>query len=633
MRIKLCLTLAFTLTLAHAQGPSVQLKIHERSGFLGIGPARYLQITLSNESQALPLSSTNVNAGSYYYFVLQPVGNWLPDEDFFKEDLPKLSLYQSEQKYTVIWRSDSTAPDSSVLVGFSKNLRLSQLFLVQFDASGGPVQEEMKVPMDLWPGFDVMVNLEALGSAALASGSAQQAVWIYNTILSTDSLRAFPQFAEIKAKRIEAFSQYFAKRQAQVEATLADAQAGLRDKIARLDAIAPQYRFVLDSIANPALGVESTEPAVAAILYNCRSAVSGIALTRDSLQHALDDQNIQWIIEGGATGKNGFLYQYMVEALAYAFSSVNFADTSCQALTFTISPEMKEKLEKQKLTESYDTFLRVCNDRYTDRMPIFPVDFLPNLRRDTAVFAMPYYSMLKAVGDYFSADYGGAVEEIFRVFRTCSDPVLSERFDQMRVVVGIRRGLYPAEALGLLQDAQAAERRGEKDAALEKYRQATAIAPGFSYASYALGRYYDRTGDPIRALPFLQRAYELDTLYLSAYREAANLYRKSGNYKPMIEVLLNALAHGNDYWEIHFNLGLAYLGDADPARAIQHFEQALALSPRNYETNIQLGLAYQSTKNYQKAREYFNNAINIDPLRQAAVDFLTKLNELQRSTR
>jgi Tfp pilus assembly protein PilF len=84
---------------------------------------------------------------------------------------------------------------------------------------------------------------------------------------------------------------------------------------------------------------------------------------------------------------------------------------------------------------------------------------------------------------------------------------------------------------------------------------------------------------------------------------------------------------------MHFNLGVAYMADGDLARAIQHFEQALELNPNSYQSNIQLGLAHQTAKNYQKAREYFNRAINIDPVRQDAVNFLDKLNELQKAGR
>jgi tetratricopeptide (TPR) repeat protein len=166
---------------------------------------------------------------------------------------------------------------------------------------------------------------------------------------------------------------------------------------------------------------------------------------------------------------------------------------------------------------------------------------------------------------------------------------------------------------------------------LEKYRQATVLSPNFAHALFCLGRFYARSNDPIRASTFFQQAYQSDSLYLSAYREAYNLYRKGGNYKPMIEALAEALKRGNDYWEININLGYAYMGDGDVAQAIQHFQRALDLSPKSYQTNIQLGLAYQTVKDYQKARDYFNKAIAIDPLRQEAVDFLQKLNDLQRA--
>ena len=167
--------------------------------------------------------------------------------------------------------------------------------------------------------------------------------------------------------------------------------------------------------------------------------------------------------------------------------------------------------------------------------------------------------------------------------------------------------------------------------AQDKYRQITLIAPNFSVGFYTLGKFYMRSGDPIRANYSFQRAYQIDTMYLSAYYESYNLFLRQSNFKEIIKVLTTALSKGNDFWEINYNLGIAFLGDADPARAIQSFERALTLNPRSYKTNIQIGLAYQNVKNYQKAREYFNNAIGIDPTKQEAVDFLTKLNELQRT--
>jgi len=183
----------------------------------------------------------------------------------------------------------------------------------------------------------------------------------------------------------------------------------------------------------------------------------------------------------------------------------------------------------------------------------------------------------------------------------------------------------------MFDEAEQLERSKDIQNAQDKYRQITLIAPNFAYGFFMLGKFYNRTGDPIRANYSYQRAFQIDTLYLSAYRESCNLYMRQSNFKEIINVLTTALSKGNDFWEINYNLGIAFAGDADPARAIQSFERALALNPKSYKTNIQIGLAHQNIKNYQKAREYFNNAIGLDPTKQEAVDFLTKLNELQRT--
>jgi tetratricopeptide (TPR) repeat protein len=377
--------------------------------------------------------------------------------------------------------------------------------------------------------------------------------------------------------------------------------------------------------------IGSLDPTVAPILDRSRNALTQIANIRDSLQRVLDDQNVRWIIEGSASGKNGYLYIYMIETLGSAFSSLNFADTALTELKVSIPADYQARLTKYNITESYETFIRMCNERYQTHLPIFPIDFLPNLKKDTTSFPLPYYSMLKAINDYLYGNFTSAKEEIFRVFRTCYEPELNSRFDMMRMRMIIREQNVSQEVLKMLNEAEQFEMKKDVQNAQDKYRQITLVAPDFSYGFYALGKFYSRTSDQIRAAYSFQRAYQIDTLFLTAYREYYMQYMKQGNYKEMITALTTALSKGNDYWEINYNLGVAYLGDADPARAIQHFERALALNPRSYKTNIQLGIAYQNVKNYQKAREYFNNAIGLDPTRQDAVDFLTKLNELQRT--
>jgi tetratricopeptide (TPR) repeat protein len=621
-------------SLLSAQVPSVQLKVRG-SKLFGLSAERFARIDLSNRTRSLPLTCDNVHAGPYIYFIFRPAGSWNIDVDYLNAELPKLTLNQGERKLSIAWKGEvvSDTGGTSVLVGFSNDLKLFEPFLARFEVNGVTSQANFTVPPELWLGYSTLVETFQSGERALEQKRYPEAIAIFERALRNDTLQIFPRYPDLAAKRTQAFERFGAEAQASFLSALADEKPGLKARISQIDQCMPTLQLIVDSLPNAGLKASPEELSIKRLVDNARNLLAKVKAARDSLQVVLDDQNVRWIVEGTSTGKNGYLYQYMVETLAYAFSSPDFADTTAANLKMTMPAEIQARLTKYNITESYETFLRQCNARRQQHAALLPAVFLDNLRKDSTAFPLPYYSMLKAVNDYYAGNLAGATEEIFRIFRTCYDPELSERFDQMRVLINFRhRGLSP-DVMRILDEAMAAERAGNNEVAADRYREASRIAPDFAYAAYAWGKFYVHTGDPIRALTFFERAYQTDSLYLSAYREAYSLYRKSGNYKPMIDVLTRALACGNDYWETNFNLGVAYTGDGDLARAIKHFERALELNPGSYQTNIQLGLAHQTAKNYQKAREYFNRAINIDPIRQEAVNFLDKLNELQKAGR
>lgn len=614
-----------------AQSTSTTLLVREKAGFLGMGGPRHVNVAFATQNGDTMLTSESANAGPHYYFRVQPTTDWKIEEDFVKEYLSTLVVYQNGEKHAIVWKGTLMGgPPTWVALGFPKTFKLNQSFLFQITSDQKTYQAEMTVPMSLWPGFAALTQSYGDATAAMSRGDHRGAIAASELIIANPSLNIFAQYEEARSLRTQAFSAYLASASQQFQQTLADTGA-LKGKIARVESFRPFFQFVIDSLPRASLNIGSLDPTVYPIVERARNAVTALQTSRDSLQREMDDRNTRWIIEGSAIGKNGFLYQYMIETLAHAFSSANFRDTTSAGLKLTLTDELQQRLERHQLVESYETFLRLTLERVQTNLPMFPVEFLPNLRKDTASFPQPYYSILRSVNDYYYGNLKGTLDEMSRVFLTCTDPELNARMDRMRVMIGIRRGEAPAEVVRLLEEAERLEAANDSQSALERYRQATLLAPNFAYAFFAFGSFYDRTGDPIRAINFFQTAYQVDSTYLSAYREASNMYLRQGNFKPMIDVLLYALQHGNDNWEINYNLGTAFLGDNDPARAIMHFERALALNAKSYRTNIQLGLAHQAVKDFQKAREYFNAAIGLDPTRQEAVDYLTRLNEMQRN--
>ncbi|MBI3005453.1 MAG: tetratricopeptide repeat protein [Ignavibacteriales bacterium] len=637
MKKHILLTFCFAALLAvdtvGQQVPSVQMKIKEKSGFLGLGGPRNVEIQLSNQSRQLPLSSENISSGQYYYFLYKPVGDWKIDADAVKDDISKLMIYQNEQKFQIAWKSDILVDGAatSILLGYPKTVKLHQLFLFQIPVGEALIQAEFNVPQEYWPGYASVTDLFGQAERLVAGRQYRDAIPLFERIIENPSLQIFPQFSEAREQRTKAFDSFLVEKVAEYQSAMGNPETEIKERIAKVDEIKPQFQFVVDSLPRPALNITSIDVTISPILSRARDILFVVATTRDSLQRALDDKNIRWILEGSSTGKNGYLFVYMVEAIGWALSSLDFADTGIVSLKYRLPSDQQARLAKFNITESFETFMRVCNERFQTRLPMLPIEFLPAVRKDTAAFSLPFYSISKAVNDYFYGNYGPARDEIFKIFRTCYESEISARFDYMRTLIAIRRGRAPAEVLRLVTEAEEAAAKKDDQGAKDKFEQARIIAPNFGYPLYALGRYFVRVNDQIRAINAFTRAYQVDTLYLSAFRECYNLYRRQGIFKSCIEVLTQAIESGNDYWETNYNIGIAYQGDGDYARSIQAFEHALSISPRNYETNIQLGLAYQNIKNYPRARDYFNKALEIDTQRNEAVDYLQKLNELQRA--
>jgi tetratricopeptide (TPR) repeat protein len=618
-----------------AQVLSVQLKVRE-SRLFGLSGERFAKLELSNQNRAIPLTSENVNSGPNYFFIFQPGGDWVIDADFVKEELPKLTLQQNTQVLQVASKGEigTDSLGSFLLIGFPKDLKLHQPFDARFQLADSAVQGGFVIPLEYWPGYPALTNATQAVERATSEKRYRDAIAGCERAMRAESLQIFPQVSQFRDRRTQIFELLHNEGLSLLAGVVASDKRGLKEKIAQLDEVKPTFQFILDSLANATLNVAASDSAVKRLLDHATMATARSRALRDSLQLALDDQNVRWIVEGSVTGKNGDRYQTMIEILAYSFSSIDFADTtSTSVLKISVPPQMKERLAKGDLEESFVAFVRQCSDRLRRHGPLFPAEFLNNLRRDTASFPLPYYSMLKAINDSYAGYFAGTREEINTIFRTCYESELSARFDQLRVFMEMRRRDLHPEVLKVLEEAAAAENSGNMELASERYRDASRLAPDFAYASYRWGMFFERTGDPIRAQTFFERAYQADTLYLSAYREAYILYRKAANYKAMIDVLARALERGNDFWEINFNLGLAYMGDGDLARAVKQFERALDLNPHNYQTSVQLGLAHQTARNFQKARDYFNRAIFIDPIRPEAVDYLNKLNELQKNAR
>ncbi len=625
------LFLLLSAATAQQNPVSIKLKIAEKSGLFNMGGPRFVRLTLSTKKSETALACENVNSGTDYYFLLQNEGSWKIDPDFLKENLPQLSLTQDSLRLHPDFTGDIIANGDStiVLIGFEKTFALNKPFAFEYPLDNGVAKIEISVPQEYWAGYAKATKYFDLGDRVLSDFRYKEAIANFNIILGDQSLAIFPIYSSCKEKRLESFSKYFEGVFDSLAKTMASG-ADVKQKIAANAETAPKFQFVADSLADPSLGISASDAAIAPLMEKARTAIQRSHAALDSLHQALDDLNVRWIIAGSSGERVDFKYKYVVEALAYAFASVNFADSAATEMTFTIPEELSGRLKKFNLEESYETFVRIAGEHWKNKSALFPPEFLSNLIKDSTQFPLPYYSVLAAVNDFYSSNFSDAKKEIFQVMKTSYDHDLTNRMDDLRILIDTREKKIPNEVLVHMRDGEAAEEKGNSDGAAEHYKDAMLIAEDYAPAAFALGKLYDRIGDSYKANNFFQKAVSTDTLYYSAYRFLYTNYFKNSNFKPMIDLLTQALAHGNDFYDIHYYLGIAYNGAALFDDAIKQYERALELNAKSTDANIQAGIAYQNMKSYVKAREYYTKAIQIDPENQTATENLKRLDELQK---
>jgi len=339
-------------TVLFAQVLSVQFKVRE-SRLFGLSGERFAKLEFSNQNRTIPLTSENVNGGPFFYFVFRAAGDWVIDADFAKDEIPKLTLLQNTQVLQIGWKGEITSDTagSLLLIGFPKDLKLHQPFIAQFHLADSTTQGTFVIPQEYWPGYPVLMDAFQSTERAIGEKHYRDGITGCEQALRTEALQIFPQLSQFRDRRTEIFELLHNQGLSTLAGVIAADKRGLKEKIAQLDEVKPAFQYILDSLTSSALNVTAADSSVKRLLDHATIAVARTRVLRDSLQLALDDQNVRWIIEGSATGKNGDRYQSMIEILAYAFSSVDFADTTSISLSkVVIPPQMKERLTKIRLT-------------------------------------------------------------------------------------------------------------------------------------------------------------------------------------------------------------------------------------------------------------------------------------------
>jgi tetratricopeptide (TPR) repeat protein len=137
--------------------------------------------------------------------------------------------------------------------------------------------------------------------------------------------------------------------------------------------------------------------------------------------------------------------------------------------------------------------------------------------------------------------------------------------------------------------------------------------PDNAEVTYNVGRAYVDLERYEKAIPFYEKAIQLDTKNFMRVYELGMVYFARVNYPKAIEKFEEAAARGmRQDADFLSNLANAYLNTGNSKKAIDIFKQALEKRPYSQSILTDLGYAYYYNKDYQEAIDTWDQVLQLD---------------------
>ncbi len=122
-----------------------------------------------------------------------------------------------------------------------------------------------------------------------------------------------------------------------------------------------------------------------------------------------------------------------------------------------------------------------------------------------------------------------------------------------------------------------------------------------------------RSGEFDHSAELFERLRKNQPTDFTLLNQLAAAYVAAGRPQQALAVLHGALEAAPDHFETHFNLAGAYFGHGDVARALEHADRAIAISPSHGRGYERKGTILLRAERYQEALETFRLAVRFDP--------------------
>jgi tetratricopeptide (TPR) repeat protein len=187
------------------------------------------------------------------------------------------------------------------------------------------------------------------------------------------------------------------------------------------------------------------------------------------------------------------------------------------------------------------------------------------------------------------------------------------------------RATSPTSRQAWISTGEAAERRGDFDAAIGAYRRVLALDPDTALAHASLAVALGTQGRLAEAQRHAEHAVALDPRDAESWSNLGGIRAQRGDLTGAVRDYERALALRPDLASAHNNLALALRARGDLAGARAHLEAALARAPQFAEAHANLGDLLAAQGDRPGAERHLERALALDPELDAARRALVRL--------
>jgi len=157
---------------------------------------------------------------------------------------------------------------------------------------------------------------------------------------------------------------------------------------------------------------------------------------------------------------------------------------------------------------------------------------------------------------------------------------------------------------------------GDNDMSAKLILKAVNMAPDDFNANMAAGQILSKNNKPEEALPYFEKAVELESTNSAAIRNLAQTYYDTGNREASIatyELAIKTTMDNKTKADLHFNLGLLYSQIDEYESAEDNFTTALDLNPNDLEAIMGMAQTFERIEKWRKAEKFYKELIYQQP--------------------